>query len=85
MIATDTGTVSVTSALSTCVLSLDDVQARARMCVWVDSVHVSDTALPVAALAVHCVLLPEPEAVTVAAVPAAAQLGELLTAAVPER
>ena len=55
------------------------------MCVWVDSVHVSDTALPVEALAVHCVLLPEPEAVTVAAVPAAAQLGELPIAEVFER
>ena len=76
--------VSITSALSVCALSLNDVQARTRMCVCVDSVHVSDTAWPVAALAVHCVLLPEPAAVTLFAVPWLAQLGELPTSEVPE-
>ena len=74
-----------TSALSACALSLDDVQARTRRCVWVDSVHVSNTAWPVVALTVHCVLLPEPASVTAVAVPWAPQLGELPTAEVPER
>ena len=85
VIATDIGTASITSALSACALSLDDVQARTRMCVWVDSVHVSNTAWPVVALTVHCVLLPEPASVTAVAVPWAPQLGELPTAEVPER
>jgi len=61
------------------------LQARARMCDWVDSVHVKDTAPPVLALAVHTASAPELAAVTVVAVPAAAQDGEVETAAVPER
>ena len=77
--------VRVTSALSACAASFDDVQARARMCVWVDSVHVKDTADPVLALAVHIVAVPESAAVTVVAEPAAAQDGDAKTAEVPER
>jgi len=81
----DVTAVRVTSTLSVCATSLDDVQARARMCVWVDSVHVKDTAPPVLALAVHTTAVPEPAAVTLVVVPAAAQDGEGETAAVPER
>ena len=44
-----------------------------------------DTGAPVLALAVHTVLVPEPAAVTVVAMPGAPQLGELLTAELPER
>jgi len=73
------------SVLSTCAVSLDDVQARTRMCVWVDSVHVKDTSDPALALAVQAVAAPEPAAVTVAAEPAAPHDGELETAVVPER
>jgi len=75
----------VTSALSTCAVSLDVVQARARMCVWVDSVHVKDTADPVLALAVQTGAVPEVAAVTVVAVPAAPHAGGACTAAAAER
>jgi len=54
------------------------------MCVWVDSVHVKDTAAPVVALAVQTGAVPEVAAVTVVAVLAAPQAGELETAVVPE-
>lgn len=71
--------------MSTCAVSLDVVQALARMCAWVDSVHVKDTADPVLALAVQTVAAPEPVPVTVVAEPAAAQDGKVETAARPER
>ena len=85
VIVTEILSVKVTSALSACAVSLDDVQARAQMCVWVASVHVKDTASPVVALAVHTVAAPETLAVTVVAEPEAAHVGELETAVVPER
>ena len=70
--ATEIFAVSSTSALSTCKVSLDEVHARTRICVCPASVHVSDTAAPVLADAVQTTPEPEPAAVTVVAVPAAA-------------
>jgi len=84
-IATVTLRVRITSALSFCCASLADLQARARMCVWVASVHVKATVFPEATLAEHCVEDPEPDAVTVFAEPAAAQLGAGYTIAMPDR
>jgi len=76
--------VRATPVLAACAVSLDDVQALAQMCVWVDSVHVKDTAAPVLALAVHTVPAPEPVAVTVVAAPAAAHAGGAENAPAPE-
>ena len=71
--------------LSICSVSVSDVQARTRMFDCVASVHVSETAAPALADAVHCTLEPEPAAVIVVAVPAAAHEGEAPTADVPDR
>jgi len=84
VIATDIPTDNVTSALLACAVSLANVQARTRMCVCVDSLHVKETAFPVFAFVVHCVEAPEPAAVIVDAPAAAAQAGGLETAVVPD-
>ena len=70
--------------LSICSVSVSDVQARTRRFDCVASVHVSETVVPVLADAVHCTLEPEPAAVIVVAVPAAAHEGEAPTADVPD-
>jgi len=65
-------------------MSLADVQALARMWVWLVVPHIQSTAAPVLALAVQTVPVPEPATETVVAVPAAPQLG-VKTEAAPER
>ena len=55
------------------------------MCVCVASVHVRETGAAELALTVQTVVVPEPAAVKVAALPAASHFGGLLITAVPER
>ena len=82
--ATEMDCLSVTFVSEFPATSVTAVQARTRRFDCVASIHVSETAAPVLADAVHCTLEPEPAAVIVVAVPAAAHEGEAPTADVPD-
>ena len=79
-----TNSVDATFPLSAGAASEALVHTRARILSCAFSVQVKVTAVSSDWLAVHTVAPPEPPAVTVFALPAPAQLGELPTASVPD-